>query len=125
MSKVRILLVEASPDRRSETLGWLDSLGFDCDAVASGPEAISSARVRDYAMILLNLTTPEGLAAVQRIRAEGNETPAAAFTPNPDEEDKSRCRAAGVNTFLPKALDRSELAQLLGRWIQTETAWLD
>lgn len=125
MAKVRILLVEESPASRQEAGSWLDALGFDYDAVATGQEAVKIARSHDYAMILMNLTTPEGLAAVQRIRDEGNETPAAAFTANPQEEDKSRCRASGVNTFLPRALDKSELAQLLGRWISTEAQWLD
>jgi CheY-like chemotaxis protein len=125
VSKKRMLLAEGDLDAQKTLAEQLSAFQVDVDTAPDGPEAIKVARVHDHAVILANLTTPGILAGIERIRAEGNETPVVIFSANAQPEDKSRCHQSGVNEFVPKALDEAEMERLMRRWVHKGDEWLD
>ncbi len=73
-----------------------------------------------YDRILMDLHMPgmDGLEATRRIRAteagqDGARTPIIALTANASAEDRDACRAAGMDGFLIKPLERDRLAAAL------------
>jgi DNA-binding response OmpR family regulator len=120
----RLLLATGAPDQKTEITTLLDSMGFICDVVTTRPEVVNEARVKDYALVLLELPFDESVAAVARMRAEGNEVPAVVFCPNPGAEEKLRSHEAAVSELSSAALDQTELERVTSKWIH-KSIWLD
>lgn len=84
------------------------------------------------AAILMDISMPEldGLEATRRIRAIERErgmqkTPIIAATAHVLEEDRDRCRLAGMNDFIAKPIKKPNLEQTLNKWIDQAIAWDD
>ncbi|MCB2113124.1 MAG: response regulator [Parvularculaceae bacterium] len=82
------------------------------------------------AAILMDLSMPEmdGLEATIQIRKLEAErglqpTPIIAATAHVLEEDRDKCRLAGMNDFIPKPIRKSQLDQTLDKWIDEAIAW--
>lgn len=82
------------------------------------------------AAILMDLSMPEmdGIEATRRIRSIEAErgyqrTPIIAATAHVLEEDRDRCRLAGMNDFIPKPIKKPQLDQTLDKWIDEAIAW--
>jgi CheY-like chemotaxis protein len=75
----------------------------------------------------MDMQMPEmdGLEATRRIRSQAGpnaQTPIVALTANAMQSDQEACRAAGMNDFLSKPLNRQRLADCLALWLaQTGT----
>ncbi|MDE2586591.1 MAG: response regulator, partial [Betaproteobacteria bacterium] len=78
----------------------------------------------DFDLILMDCQMPvmDGLTASRELRRreqEQHRTPSAiiALTANSFAEDRQRCLAAGMNGFLPKPFNESDLVKLLQDWL--------
>ncbi len=103
----------------------LVKLGHRPTMTASGKAAIecwlaARAAGTPYDRVLMDLHMPgmDGLEATRRIRAleadyDCARTPIIALTANVSTEDRDACRAAGMDDFLIKPLDRDRLAAAL------------
>ncbi|HZO48280.1 MAG TPA: ATP-binding protein [Xanthobacteraceae bacterium] len=101
----------------------LTRLGHRPTVATSGDAAVDawlSAREagEPYAIVLMDVHMPgsDGIEATRRIReieAGGPRTPIVALTANAFDEDRDACRAAGMDGFLTKPLDRERLAMAL------------
>ena len=103
----------------------LEKLGHRAVVVESGGAAIACWQAaRDagapFDRVLMDLHMPgmDGLEAARRIRAieaddEIVRTPIIALTANASAEDRQACRAAGMDGFVVKPLDREHLAAAL------------
>ena len=103
----------------------LEKLGHRTVVVESGGAAIACWQAaRDagapFDRVLMDLHMPgmDGLEAARRIRAieaddEIVRTPIIALTANASAEDRQACRAAGMDGFVVKPLDREHLAAAL------------
>ena len=112
-----VLLVEDDDANRRVARLMLEELGAQVDEASSGPDAVARARDRRYDVILMDVQLPglDGFEATRRIRADrhGASPVIIALTANVREEDETRCREAGMNSFLPKPLRLATLAATL------------
>lgn len=123
----RILLAEDnSINQRVATL-MLRRLGQEVDVVSNGVEAVAAWESGDYGLVLMDMQMPEmdGVTATRLIRARehlGPRTPIIALTANVFDEERERCRSAGMDDFIAKPLDPEELRVKLARWLPAQKA---
>lgn len=98
----------------------------------NGRKAVEMFVDHHPAAILMDLSMPEmdGLEATRQIRKieadrSLQRTPIIAATAHVLEEDRDRCRLAGMNDFLPKPIRKAQLDQTLDKWIDEAIAWDD
>jgi CheY-like chemotaxis protein len=60
----------------------------------------------------------DGYEATARLRAGGWRMPIIALTANVSEEQRRKCLAAGMDDFLSKPMEASQLADILDRWTE-------
>jgi len=96
----------------------------------NGRVAVEKYLVHRPAAILMDLSMPEmdGLEATRQIRKIEAEkglqrTPIIAATAHVLEEDRDKCRLAGMNDFIPKPIRKPQLDETLGKWIDEAIAW--
>jgi len=77
-----------------------------------------------YDIILMDCQMPkmDGFEATRAIREQKNNTmkniPIIAITANAMEEDKKKCISAGMDDFISKPVNSTNLAKILEKWIQ-------
>ncbi|MCE9571956.1 MAG: response regulator, partial [Deltaproteobacteria bacterium] len=97
----------------------LRSAGYDCDIVASGVQALEALKRGGYALVLMDCQMPvmDGFEATRALRAREvgarHHQIVIALTANASAEDREACRRAGMDDFLSKPFQRSELAGML------------
>lgn len=120
-SNHRILLVEDNLVSRTVVHHLLTPRGYQVDCAESGTEAIQRAKDESYSLILMDLQLPEmsGFEATREIRKIGgySDVPILAFTANTADEYRILCRQNGMQGFLPKPVQASELFAAVARAI--------
>jgi signal transduction histidine kinase/DNA-binding response OmpR family regulator len=118
---LRLLLAEDNEINQFVAEEILTAAGFELDIAQNGREAIERSRQRPYAAILMDIQMPEvdGLEATRRIRDElqGKPLPIIAMTANAMKSEEEACRAAGMDDFVPKPIDRALLFRTLRKWV--------
>lgn len=122
---LRILLVEDNALNREIAVEMLHSLmGARVDTARDGQEGcarFASAPENTYDLILMDLQMPVlgGLEAARRIRSgthpQARDIPIIALTANAFEEDRQEALAAGMDGFVSKPIDLSELGREIFR----------
>jgi len=119
----RLLVVDDDPISRDLILAQLKSIWPKIDVASDGIEAVDAVRNRQYDLILMDLRMPrmDGLNATREIRrlANGAAVPILAMTANVYSEDMARCRDAGMNDFIPKAVSAAPPFEILLKWLDT------
>ncbi|MEX6666447.1 response regulator [Pseudomonas sp. W2-17] len=116
-----VLLVEDNPVNRTVVEAMLRSLGLQVSVAADGLEAVNMASRETFALILMDCRLPvmDGYEATRRIRMlPGLATlPIIALTANAQHGDRDICLQAGMNDYLAKPFKRTDLQQVLQRWL--------
>lgn len=116
-----VLLVEDNPVNRTVVEAMLRSLGLQVSVAGDGAQAVSMASQEKYALILMDCRLPvmDGYEATRRIRElPGLEAlPIIALTANARHGDRDICLQAGMNDYLAKPFKRTDLQQVLQRWL--------
>ncbi len=116
-----VLLVEDNPTNQMVAREMLNKLGLQVAIAGNGREAIAQVQAHHYAAILMDLQMPEmdGIEATRRIRElpEGTAVPIIAMTAAALLSDREASQAAGMNDFVSKPIDVTELSSVLLRWI--------
>ena len=113
-----ILVAEDNATNHSLILRALDRFGYRADSAFTGAQALELAKQHSYDVILMDVQMPEldGIQATAEIRKLGKNQPRiVAITANAMTIDKEACLAAGMDDFVSKPLQMSELRAALER----------
>jgi CheY-like chemotaxis protein len=121
----RILVAEDNEVNRRVLLRLLERLGCRVDLVVNGTEAVECFQRDVYQLVLMDLHMPDmdGLEATRRLRQmenKGRRTPIVAVTASAMNEDRDRCRSAGMDDYLAKPVSMGDLTALLQRHISNQ-----
>jgi PAS domain S-box-containing protein len=120
-ARLRILLAEDNVINRAVAAAVLEKRGHSLMHAANGREAVEAAAREAFDLIFMDVQMPEmdGFEATRRIRkseqASGRHTPIAAMTAHAMAGDRERCLAAGMDDYISKPLQKTELLALLER----------
>ena len=115
---LRILVAEDNPVNQKLILALLDKLGHSATLAANGEEVMAILTDGEFDIVLMDVFMPVkgGIEATMEIRAPPGtlaKIPIIALTASTTSEDIARCRDAGMNGFLAKPIDPTQLADTL------------
>jgi signal transduction histidine kinase/CheY-like chemotaxis protein len=119
----RILLAEDEPINQTLATVLLEKLGTHVTAVTNGQEVLEAINLNHFDLVLMDLQMPEldGFGATKAIRAlrtSAASTPIVALTAHARLEDKDKCLQAGMDDYLSKPIDFSQLEKALIRQLK-------
>ncbi len=117
---LRILVAEDNPVNTLLVVRLLEKQGHSLATVRNGYEALQASGKGHFDLILMDVQMPEmdGLDATIAIRAAertGDPVPIVAMTAHAMKGDRERCLAAGMDDYLTKPLQASELIRVIDR----------
>ncbi len=120
--KGRILIVEDNTVNQKVALGIMKKMGCRADVAANGVEAVKAVTKLSYDLILMDCQMPEmdgyeATATIRRIEGEMRHTPIVAMTANALKEDYKRCIDSGMDDYIAKPVQISEVSRVLSRWL--------
>jgi CheY-like chemotaxis protein/HPt (histidine-containing phosphotransfer) domain-containing protein len=122
----RILLADDDPTNRDLAQSLFELLGLKADIVCNGREALEALARQPYDLVFMDVQMPEmdGFQATGRIRGNegtGRRLPVVAMTAHAMPGDRERCLSAGMDDYLTKPMDLSQLSRTLDRWLPADT----
>ncbi len=112
-----VLLADDYEVNRMVQQAQLEKLGYRADAVANGEEVLRALHARAYDVVLMDVRMPvmDGIEATRRIRSRktGPQPFVAAVTASALHGDKEKFEAAGMDAYVSKPVDPSELVAVL------------
>jgi signal transduction histidine kinase/CheY-like chemotaxis protein len=120
-----ILVAEDNRINQQVVIRLLKKLGYEAEVVNNGAEALTAVQQKAYDVVLMDLEMPEmdGLTATQKINELWtNEVESyrsrpwiIALTAYATQEDRDRCRAAGMNGYLTKPIRIADLERAMAQ----------
>ncbi|WP_101443401.1 PAS domain-containing hybrid sensor histidine kinase/response regulator [Pontibacter ramchanderi] len=97
----------------------LENFGAKVTTAFSGQEAIDLVRKDKFDLIFMDVQMPgiSGLEAARTLRQENYTTPIIAFSASAYSSDIENSLASGMNDYLCKPFEQSELIGLLKKWV--------
>jgi PAS domain S-box-containing protein len=117
---LRILLAEDNLLNQKLALKILERMGYQADVAATGREVLEAVHHQAYDVVLMDVQMPEmdGLEATRQIRQQWP-NPAGphiiAMTANAMQGDREMCLAAGMDDYVSKPIQVTELQAALER----------
>jgi signal transduction histidine kinase/ligand-binding sensor domain-containing protein/CheY-like chemotaxis protein/HPt (histidine-containing phosphotransfer) domain-containing protein len=128
--RLRVLCAEDYPTNQIIVRMMLEELGHQVDVVENGVQAVLACARTRYDLILMDGRMPEmdGASATRLIREGGSRDARVldqhmmivALTANVSEEDRARYLACGMDAFLTKPIDDTQLHLHLTRAIERQ-----
>jgi len=122
--RVRILLADDNVTNQQVALGILEKMGFRADAVADGREAVKALEMIPYDLVLMDVQMPvmDGFEATRAIRSGQTKVlnpkiPIIAMTAHALKGDRERCLENGMDDYIPKPINPSDLLAVLFKWL--------
>ena len=118
---LRIIIAEDNLLNRILAIKLLARLGYTADTANNGTELLESTRTHCYDVVLMDCNMPllDGYEASRRLReretGKTHRTYIIALTANAMVEHRNQCLAAGMDDYLAKPFQSSELAAALNR----------
>jgi CheY-like chemotaxis protein len=118
---MRMLLAEDNAVNQKAVCRHLEKLGYQVDIAENGLKAVDAWQTKKYDLILMDCQMPtmDGLEATRRIReleVGAKRIPIVALTAHAMKGVDDECKAAGVDDYLSKPINRSDLKNTLDRW---------
>jgi PAS domain S-box-containing protein len=124
----KILLVEDNESNQEVALGLFEDSGFEVDIANNGIEALEKIKAYPYNIVLMDMQMPlmDGLTATREIRNNPDfaSLPIIAMTANAMEDDKEKCKLAGMNDHIAKPIDPDNLFSTIVKWINPKALTL-
>lgn len=127
LESVRVLIAEDMFLNQKLLTNVLRRWGCAVEVADNGQVAVGKLMNKNYEIILMDLQMPvmDGCEAAKIIRnfkdpAKAN-IPIIAITAFCSSEEETRCLKAGMNAYLPKPFDQSELFSLMEKLVFTKT----
>ncbi len=124
--KCRVLVVDDNALNRKLATTLLKFYNFDMDETDSGKGAIELVKEKAYDIIFMDHMMPEmdGVTATGIIRSEcgdnGKNAVIIALTANALQGAREKFLENGFDDFLSKPFQRSQLHEMLDKWVKTE-----
>ncbi len=127
----RILIAEDNEVNQMVASEILTRVGYECDIVANGQQAVEAVRKTDYDLVLMDCQMPEmdGFEATRAIRLDEQAAertqrlPIVALTANAVKGDRDNCLAAGMDGYIAKPLDTLRLMDTIETLLATRAVW--
>ena len=115
----RVLVAEDHEVNRELARVLLERCGCEVVTTVDGAEALQAATASAFDLIFLDLQMPNlnGLEAARRMRSQGVRAPLVAMSASVLSQEREQCRKAGMNDFLPKPFRKSDVQELLARYL--------
>lgn len=121
-----ILVAEDNELNQEVAMDLLTDAGFEVDIANDGQEAIEMVSKRAYDIVLMDMQMPvvDGITATIEIKKDARyrNLPIVAMTANAMQQDKEKCREAGMLDHVVKPIDPDELFSTLLKWIKPRYA---
>jgi CheY-like chemotaxis protein len=123
-----VLVPEDHPVNQELIRHQLSLLGFACDVVQDGVEALAALETTRYGILITDCHMPNmtGYELARRVRAKEKGTshrlPILAITASTCAGERARCRDAGMDDCLIKPTRLATLREQLNRWKTSERA---
>jgi len=115
---LNILVAEDNEINASVVYSYLTDLGHNVDIATDGTTALYAMHKHHYHLILMDLSMPnmDGIETTRqwrRLEKGNNRLPIIALTAKATSDDRDRCLAAGMDAFLTKPVNETQLIEIL------------
>lgn len=122
LAGTKVLLVEDNQVNQLLAKAILKKAKINVDIAHNGQEAIQILAKEDFDLVLMDVQMPimDGYEATRSIRdaLQKVDLPIIAMTANAMQGDKERCLEAGMNDFLTKPIDGTQLVRAIDDWLK-------
>jgi signal transduction histidine kinase len=121
-ASTRILVVDDVTVNQILLKEVLQRLGYQCDLVNNGQEALDRLAQRPYDLVLMDCQMPvlDGYETTRQLRQQQGpqrRTIVVAITAHAMPGDREKCLAAGMDDYISKPFRVKDLSDLLKRWL--------
>ena len=108
---MRILIVEDEKALSRVLVKIFEKNYYSVDTVYNGQEALDYIATDNYDIVLMDVMMPvmDGITALKKIRADGNQIPVLLLTAKSEVDDKVMGLDSGANYYITKPFDTKEL----------------
>lgn len=120
---MRILLAEDERPLARALVRIFERNNCSADAVHNGADALAFLEAGNYDVAVLDIMMPkmDGLTALKKLRAAGNQIPVLLLTAKAEVDDRVLGLDSGANYYLTKPFDTKELMATLRAITRTQT----
>ncbi|MDR2632305.1 MAG: response regulator [Treponema sp.] len=124
--EVQVLVVDDNSINLTVALGFLATHNIHPDTAQSGFEALAKVQAKRYDLVFMDHMMPgmDGTEATRCIRDSGDpwlrQMPIVALSANAVSGAREIFLESGMNDFISKPIDASQLNQMLARWLPKE-----
>ena len=121
LTGIRLLLVEDNPINQIVISKMLAETHCELEIASDGEKALASLQQNKADIILMDCQMPvmDGYQCTAHIRSNREkfgDVTIIAITANAFEDDQKRCLEVGMNDFIAKPVDRTQLYRCLNKW---------
>ena len=121
LTGIRLLLVEDNPINQIVISKMLAETHCELEIASDGEKALASLQQNKADIILMDCQMPvmDGYQCTAHIRSNSDkfgDVTIIAITANAFEDDQKRCLEVGMNDFIAKPVDRTQLYRCLNKW---------
>jgi len=128
---LRILIAEDNPTSQLIARKTLEKMGHTVEIAGNGLEEVRLFEEGDYDLVLTDVEMPimDGFEATRRIKRiqkdKGQNIPIIAMTAYAQKEDREKCLASGMDSYLSKPVKADDLHAILNELFKQEESSAD